>query len=163
MTNQPSPSVPAFTMPPRPAPPGSRINKVTSSYAGLLKTVRDAGMLRRCQRYYLVLLTILVVMGTGIWVVFFLLGDSWLQLAVAGASGVVFTHQGYLLFPLLLFLGWTLHIDSLKYLLRRAPVKYRWLEMAMLVLRSGAYVGLLFLVLSPAIAVAFIAVQIARP
>ncbi len=245
LTNQPSPSVPAVTIPPRPAPPRTRINKVTSSYAGLLKTVRDAGMLRRCRRYYLLLLAILVVVGTGIWAAFFLLGNSWLQLAVAGALGVVFTqfaflgheaahqqvfasrpankwtarliatlvvgmsyaywtdkhsrhharpnmvnqdpdiaqgavifhnelpsrrgrlgralgkHQGYALFPLLLFLGWTLHIDSLKYLLRRGPVKYRWLEMALLGLRFGAYAGLLFLVLSPAIAVAFIVVQIA--
>ncbi len=245
LTNQPSPSVPALTMPPRPTPPRARINKVTSSYADLLKSVREAGLLRRCRRYYLLLLTILAVVGTGIWVVFFILGDSWLQLAVAGASGVVFTqfaflgheaahqqvfasrsanewtarliatlvvgmsfaywtdkhsrhharpnmvnhdpdiaqgvvifhnevpssrgrlgralgkHQGYLLFPLLLFLGWTLHIDSLKYLLRRGPVKYRWLEIALLGLHFGAYVGLLFLVLSPAIAVTFIVVQVA--
>ncbi|MCX2748721.1 acyl-CoA desaturase [Arthrobacter sp. MI7-26] len=245
LTNQPSPSVPAFAIPSRPAPPGTRINSITSSYASLLRTVRDAGLLWRCQRYYLLLLTILAVVGTGISVVFFLLGDTWLQLAVAGAYGVVFTqfaflgheaahqqvfasrpanewtarliatlvvgmsysywtdkhsrhharpnmvnqdpdiaqgavifhneipsgrgrlgralgkHQGYLLFPLLFFLGWTLHIDSLKYLLRRRPVKYRWLELALLGLRFGTYIGLIFLVLSPGVAVAFIAVQLA--
>src|SRR5690349_5743326 len=83
-------------MPPRPAPPRARINKVTSSYVDLLKSVREAGLRRRCRRYYLLLLTILAVVGTGIWVVFFILGDSWLQLAVAGASGVVFTQFAFL-------------------------------------------------------------------
>ncbi|MET1154810.1 fatty acid desaturase [Arthrobacter sp.] len=70
-------------------------------------------------------------------------------------------HQGYLLFPLLLFLGWTLHLDSLKYLLRPGPVKYRWLELPLLVVRFGIYTVLVFVLLSPGIAVAFIVVQVA--
>ncbi|WP_223932616.1 acyl-CoA desaturase [Arthrobacter sp. StoSoilB5] len=244
-THQPPPVVPTLTPISKHATPGIRINKVTNSYAGLLTSVKEAGLLERCRRYYLLLLMLLVVAGAAVWVAFFLLGDSWLQLAVAAVLGVVFTQfalvgheaahlqvfssraanewtarliatlmvgmsyaywtdkhsrhharpnvvnkdpdiapgaivfhnevptkrgrfsraygkrQGFLLFPLLLFLGWTLHIDSLKYLLRRGPVKYRWLELGLLGLRLGTYIGLLFLVLSPGVAAAFIGVQVA--
>lgn len=245
LINQPPPVVPTRTPTPQAAASGIRINKVTSSYAVLLASVKDAGLLERCRRYYVTLLMLLVTAGAGVWAAFFLLGDSWLQLGVAAAFGVVFTQfalvgheaghfqvftsrranewaarliatlvvgmsyaywtdkhsrhharpnvvnrdpdiapgaivfhnevatnrgrfsraygkrQGYLLFPLLLFLGWTLHIDSLKYLLRREPVKFRWLELGLLGVRFGAYIGLLFLVLSPGVAAAFIGVQVA--
>lgn len=245
LVNQPLPVVPALPSVPQQGTAGIRINKVTSSYAGLLTSVKDAGLLGRCRRFYLLLLTLLVVAAVGVWAVFFFLGDTWLQLIVAAALGVVFTQfalvgheaahlqvfasrsanewvarliatllvgmsyaywtdkhsrhharpnvvnrdpdiapgaivfhnevpnhrgrlsrafgkrQGYLLFPLLLFLGWTLHIDSMKYLLRRGPVKFRWLELGLLGLRCGTYIGVLFLVLSPGVAVAFIGVQIA--
>jgi fatty acid desaturase len=245
LINQPPPVVPPRSPSPAHASSGVRVNKVTSSYAGLLTLIKEAGLLERSRRYYLVLLTLLAVSGAGAWVAFFLLRDSWLQLVIAGALGVVFTQfallgheaahlqvfssraanewtarllatlmvgmsyaywtdkhsrhharpnvvnkdpdiapgaiifhnelpgnrgrfsraygkrQGYLLFPLLLFLGWTLHIDSLKYLLRRGPVKFRWLELGLLGLRFGTYLGILFLVLSPGVAAAFIAVQVA--
>ncbi|AFR29030.1 putative fatty acid desaturase [Arthrobacter sp. Rue61a] len=245
LIDQPPPVVPTLTPPPQQARSGIRINKVTSSYAGLLTSVKEAGLLERCRRDYLLLLTLLVLAGAGVLVAFFFVGDSWLQLVVAAALGIVFTQfalfgheaahqqvftsraanewaarliatlmvgmsyaywtdkhsrhharpnvvnrdpdiapgaivfhnevptnrgrfsraygkrQGYLLFPLLLFLGWTLHIDSLKYLLKRGPVKFRWLELGLLGVRFGTYIGLLFLVLSPGIAVAFIGVQVA--
>ncbi|WP_244296450.1 fatty acid desaturase family protein [Paenarthrobacter nitroguajacolicus] len=243
LANQPIPVV--LTPAPQQATTGIRINKVTSSYASLLMSVKEAGLLERCRRFYLLLLTLLVIAGIGVWGVFLFLGDTWLQLVVAAALGVVFTQfalvgheaahlqvfktrsanewvarliatllvgmsyaywtdkhsrhharpnvvnkdpdiapgavvfhnqvptnrgrlsrafgkrQGYLLFPLLLFLGWTLHIDSLKYLLRRGPVKFRWLELGLLGLRFGTYLGLLFMVLSPGVAAAFIGVQVA--
>ncbi|NWL09997.1 acyl-CoA desaturase [Paenarthrobacter nitroguajacolicus] len=244
-TNQPPPVVPAVTPRLHRTTSGIRINKVTSSYAGLLTSVKEAGLLDRCRRYYVLLLVLLVIAGAGVWVAFFFVGDSWLQLAVAAMLGVVFTQfalvgheaahlqvfmsrtanewaarliatlmvgmsyaywtdkhsrhharpnmvnrdpdiapgaivfhnevptsrgrlsraygkrQGYLLFPFLLFLGWTLHIDSLKFLLHRGPVKFRWLELGLLGVRFGAYIGLLFFVLSPGVATAFIGVQVA--
>jgi fatty acid desaturase len=79
-----------------------------------------------------------------------------------GALGRAFAkRQGYFLFPLLLFLGYTLYVDSVKYLLRAAPVAHRWLELTLLVMRCGAYLTVLFFVLSPGLAAAFIAVQTA--
>lgn len=245
LIKEPPPVVPTVKPAARQTTSAIRINKVTSSYASLLTSVKEAGLLERCRRYYILLLMLLIIAGAGVWAAFFLLGDSWLQLAVAAALGVVFTQfalvgheaghlqvfatraanewtarliatlmvgmsyaywtdkhsrhharpnvvnrdpdiapgaivfhnevannrgrfsrafgkrQGYLLFPLLLFLGWTLHIDSLRYLLRRGPVKFRWLELGLLGLRFGTYIGLLFLTLSPGIAAAFIGVQVA--
>ena len=79
-----------------------------------------------------------------------------------GVLGRAFAkRQGYFLFPLLLFLGCTLHADSAKYLLRPAPVARRWIELALLAIRFGAYLTVVFVVLSPGVAVAFIAVQTA--
>ncbi|ASN20217.1 fatty acid desaturase family protein [Arthrobacter sp. YN] len=245
LIKEPPPVVPTVKPAPKQTTPAVRINKVTSSYASLLTSVKEAGLLDRCRRSYLLLLMLLIIAGASLWAAFFFLGDSWLQLAVAAALGVVFTQfalvgheaghlqvftsrganewtarliatlmvgmsyaywtdkhsrhharpnvvnrdpdiapgaivfhnevatnrgrlsrafgkrQGYLLVPLLLFLGWTLHIDSLRYLLRRGPVKFRWLELGLLGLRFGTYIGLLFLMLSPGIAAAFIGVQVA--
>ncbi|WGM22446.1 acyl-CoA desaturase [Paenarthrobacter sp. OM7] len=245
LIKEPPPVVPTVKPAARQTTSAIRINKVTSSYASLLTSVKEAGLLERCRRYYILLLMLLIIAGAGVWGAFFLLGDSWLQLAVAAALGVVFTQfalvgheaghlqvfatraanewtarliatlmvgmsyaywtdkhsrhharpnvvnrdpdiapgaivfhnevannrgrfsrafgkrQGYLLFPLLLFLGWTLHVDSLRYLLRRGPVKFRWFELGLLGLRFGTYIGLLFLTLSPGIAAAFIGVQVA--
>ncbi|WP_299168496.1 acyl-CoA desaturase [uncultured Arthrobacter sp.] len=71
------------------------------------------------------------------------------------------TRQGYFLFPLLLFLGYTLYADSVKYLFRAASVAHRWLEVALLGMRFGVYLSVVFLFLSPGVAVAFVAVQTA--
>lgn len=245
LINQPPPVVPTRAPDAQKSTSGIRINKVTGSYAGLLASAKEAGLLERCRGRYLLLSMLLILAGGGVWMAFFVLGDSWLQLAVAAALGVLFTQfalvgheaghfqvfasrtanewaarmlatlvvgmsyaywtdkhsrhharpnvvnrdpdiapgaivfhnevqtnrgrfsraygrrQGYLLFPLLLFLGWTLHIDSLKYLLRSGQVKFRWLELGLLGVRFGTYFGMLFLVLSPGLAAAFIGVQVA--
>ncbi|WP_262104827.1 fatty acid desaturase [Arthrobacter sp. Marseille-P9274] len=69
--------------------------------------------------------------------------------------------QGYLLFPLLLFLGFSLHVDSVKYLLRPAAVDHRWFEIPLLAARFTLLVGAVFFFLPAGLALAFIGVQVA--
>lgn len=68
----------------------------TSTYSALLATVRDAGLLRRTRVFYVSLLATLVLAFGGCVTGFILLGDSWLQLLIAGALGIVFTQFAFL-------------------------------------------------------------------
>ncbi len=217
---------------------------VVKDYSTLLKSVRDAGLLRRRRGFYIgvfsVLLLLLTAAGTG----FFLLGTSWLQLVIAAGLGIILTQfallaheaahhqvfasrgandwfgrllgilvvgisfsywvdkhgrhhahpntigldpdiktgtivfyeaaastrhgimaaimrrQGYLLFPVLPFLGATLPVDSYRYLCRRTPVQHRWLEICALTLRLCLYLGVVFLTLPAGLAISFVALQI---
>ncbi|NOJ60248.1 acyl-CoA desaturase [Arthrobacter sp. 260] len=76
-------------------------------------------------------------------------------------AAFVLQRQGYLLFPLLLFLGYTLYFDSLKYLLSRTRVSHRWLELSGVLLRLGLYAAVVFVFLPPGLGAAFIGVQMA--
>lgn len=69
--------------------------------------------------------------------------------------------QGWWFFPILTVEGLNLHVQSLVTLFGRAPVKRRRAELAMMGVRWGSYVTVLFLVLSPGIAGAFLGVQLA--
>lgn len=218
-------------------------NHVVETYSALLKTVRTAGLMRRRRAFYGMVFAILVLAlgaaGTG----FVLLGQTWYQLLIAAALGVLFTqfaflaheaahhqifasgrtngwtarilgpllvgmsyamwvkkhtahhqnpntkgkdpdihtgvvafheegaagkrgfaaavtrHQGALLFPLILFLGFSLVLDSAKTLFGRRGVRFRYVEIGLLVLRFGALLVVLFLMLPWGMALAFIGVQ----
>ena len=67
-----------------------------SGFAPLLAQVRDAGLLRRSQVFYISLLTTLVLALGGAIAGFVLLGDSWFQLLIAAALGVIFTQFAFL-------------------------------------------------------------------
>lgn len=67
----------------------------TASYAALLKTVKDAGLLGRRTPYYVVTLSVLTVALAAAIVGMFLLGESWLQLLIAGALGLIFTQFAF--------------------------------------------------------------------
>lgn len=67
-----------------------------SGFAPLLNRVRDAGLLRRSQVFYLSLLTTLLLALGGAITGFVLLGDSWFQLLIAGALGLIFTQLAFL-------------------------------------------------------------------
>jgi fatty acid desaturase len=69
-------------------------------------------------------------------------------------------HQGAFFFPLLLLEGIALHVSSIQRVAQRAPVKRRWVEIAFLGIRIGGFVTVVFLVLSPGIAFAFLGVQL---
>ena len=73
----------------------------------------------------------------------------------------ILRRQGYLLFPLLLFLGYTLHFDSLRFLFGKKAATHRWLELAGIVVRLGVYAAVVFLVLPIGLGFAFIGVQMA--
>ncbi|MET0783340.1 MAG: acyl-CoA desaturase [Leifsonia flava] len=69
-------------------------------------------------------------------------------------------HQGVFFFPILLLEGLSLHASSVRRVFARDHVDRRWVEMTFLVVRLGGYVTLIFLVLSPGVAAAFLGVQL---
>jgi fatty acid desaturase len=225
-------------------PGGDRANP-TTEYSALLNIVRDAGLLGRRRAYYFVTFGLITLALAGVVAGVLLLGNSWYQLLLAGAMGVILTQyaflaheashrqvfasgrandaagrllgnlvvgisyswwmtkhsrhhanpniigkdpdiardtvsfteadaakstgllavftrrQGYLFFPILIFEGLNLHIHGFRTVFGHDKVEKRWQEAAMLLARSSVYVGLLFLVLPPGIAAAFIGVQLA--
>jgi fatty acid desaturase len=223
---------------------GDHVNP-TTEYSALLRTVRDAGLLRRRTGFYYGFFGILMLALGGVGLGVVLIGDSWFQLLMAAALGIILTQfgflaheashrqvftsgkvndvagrilanlfvgisyswwmtkhsrhhanpnivgkdpdiardfvsftetdaaeargpyawftrrQGYLFFPVLVFEGLNLHITGFRTVFGRGKVDKRWLELSMLFLRLGAYVAVVFLLLSPGMAFAFIGVQLA--
>jgi fatty acid desaturase len=79
-----------------PAPaerPGARH---TGSYAQLSREVRDAGLLRRAHGYYLAAGIVIAAGIGGVVTGMVLLGDSWLQLLMAAALGILLTQVAFL-------------------------------------------------------------------
>ncbi|WP_261166249.1 acyl-CoA desaturase [Microbacterium sp. Marseille-Q6965] len=72
----------------------------------------------------------------------------------------VMSHQGAFFFPLLLLEGLSLHASSVRRVLAREPVERRWVEIVLLTIRLVGFVVLVFAVLSPGLAVAFLAVEL---
>lgn len=67
-----------------------------TEYAVLLRRVRDAGLLERRVRFYVWRLTVTLALLAGGWLAFWLVGDSWWQLAVAAFAAITFTQVGFL-------------------------------------------------------------------
>ncbi len=67
-----------------------------SSYSALRTRVRDAGLLRRTRVFYLSVFATLTVALGGAVTGFVLLGNSWFQLLIAGALGIIFTQFAFL-------------------------------------------------------------------
>ncbi len=239
------PSASKYAANTKPARARREPNKLVQSYAELMRSVRDAGLLRRRRGFYITLFVILMVLLTGAWTGFALLGDSWFQLLIAAALGIIFTqmafmaheaahrqifasgpvndraarvlanlivgisyswwmnkhnrhhanpnimgkdpdidmevlsfeeetasrkrglgalwtrNQGYMFFPLLLLEGVNLHVTSWKTVLGKGRVEKRWVEIAMLGLRMGAYLAIVFIFLPVGMAFAFIGIHMA--
>jgi fatty acid desaturase len=69
-------------------------------------------------------------------------------------------HQGWFFFPMLFLEGIALHVSSLRRVMQKEPVNRRWVEIVFLGIRIGGFVALVFFVLSPGIALAFLGVQL---
>lgn len=69
-------------------------------------------------------------------------------------------HQGWFFFPILFLEGLSLHASSVRRVFAREPVMRRPVEIAFLLLRLGGYLAIVFIVLSPGIAAAFLGVQL---
>jgi fatty acid desaturase len=67
-----------------------------SSYSSLLGDVRSAGLLERSRVFYYSLFASLLVALGGAITGFVMLGDSWFQLIIAGALGIIFTQFAFL-------------------------------------------------------------------
>jgi fatty acid desaturase len=82
--------------------------------------------------------------------------------AAAGVQRLIFRYQAWLMAPMLLLEGISLHTSSIRALSRRRParaVRSRIAETALLGLHFAAYLTVVFVVLSPVKAVVFIVVQ----
>jgi fatty acid desaturase len=69
---------------------------MTRAYSQVSQTVREAGLMRRARWFYAVVGAALVVGLGGIVTGFILLGDSWFQLLMAAALGILFTQVAFL-------------------------------------------------------------------
>ncbi len=78
----------------------------------------------------------------------------------SGALGWMMAHQGVFFFPILLLEGLSLHASSVRRVFSPEPLRRRAVEIAFIAVRLIGYVLLVFLVLSPGIAFAFLGVQL---
>jgi fatty acid desaturase len=78
--------------------------------------------------------------------------------ASRGVQRLIFRYQAYLLIPMLLLEGIGLHSSSIREMTRRACRNRAW-ETALLGVHFASYLAVIFLVLTPVKAVAFIVVQ----
>ncbi|WP_448006061.1 fatty acid desaturase family protein [Agromyces bauzanensis] len=69
---------------------------ITRSYTALSRVVRESGLLNRTRWFYVSLLSLLTLALGGAIAGFILLGDSWFQLLIAGALGLIFTQFAFL-------------------------------------------------------------------
>ena len=70
-------------------------------------------------------------------------------------------HQGWYFFPILLLEGLSLHKDGISRIISRDKIQRRWVEISFITFRLAGFAALVFLVLPPEKAVAFLAVQLA--
>jgi fatty acid desaturase len=75
---------------------GQAANPVTQSYSDLLKAVRSAGLLERRRGFYITVFAALAVLMTAAWFGFALIGQSWFQLLIAAALGIICTQLSFL-------------------------------------------------------------------
>jgi fatty acid desaturase len=68
----------------------------TSTYSVLLKSVTEAGLLRRTPGFYIAVFTGLCLALAGLTTAFFLLGDTWFQLLIAAGIGILLTQFAFL-------------------------------------------------------------------
>ncbi|MFB2581611.1 fatty acid desaturase [Herbiconiux sp. P15] len=68
----------------------------TAAYSELLSTVRDMGLLRKRRGFYYTMFGALVLALAGAAAGFVLLGDTWYQLLIAAALGLIFTQFAFL-------------------------------------------------------------------
>jgi len=224
----------------------SRAPRPPTEYSQLLRSVQEAGLMKRRYGYYAVKAGLMILATGGLIAGVILLGNSWLQLILAGVLGVVFAHfgflghdaahrqifvsgkanhraglvlgtlfsgmsltwwnskhnkhhqapnqiskdpdiepsvlhfyhtdlvpnrsrvatffrerQGWFFFPLLTFEGINLHAQSFITSFGRRSGKWQPMEMSLLIVRWGSYLALLFFVLDPGKAAAFLGLQLA--
>jgi fatty acid desaturase len=77
-----------------------------------------------------------------------------------GVTAWLVAHQGVFFFPVLFLEGLSLHAASVRRVFQREQVDRRAVEIVFLLIRLGGWVALVFLVLSPGIAAAFLAIQL---
>ena len=77
-----------------------------------------------------------------------------------GALWWLMAQQDVFFFPILVIEGVTFHASGIRRILSREPLRRRPVEIAFLTIRIVGYLALVFLILSPGIAFAFLGVQL---
>jgi len=70
-------------------------------------------------------------------------------------------HQGWFFFPMLLLEGLSLHTNSVRRVFGSRRIERRWAEISLLTLRLGGYLAVVFLLLPPGKAAAFLGLEVA--
>jgi fatty acid desaturase len=70
-------------------------------------------------------------------------------------------HQGWYFFPILLLLGLSMHHEAIRRVISRDKIQRRWVEISFITFRLAGFAALVFLVLPPGKAVAFLALELA--
>jgi len=70
-------------------------------------------------------------------------------------------HQGWYFFPILLLEGLSLHKDGISRIISRDKIQRRWVEIGFITFRLAGFAALVFLLLPPGKALAFLGVQLA--
>jgi len=83
-----------------------------------------------------------------------------LESATRGWRAWIAARQGYLFFPLLLLEGLNLHVNGIKTILGKAPVKRRAIETVFVTIRLVGLVTAVFLLMPPGLGLTFLAVQL---
>ncbi len=84
----------------------------------------------------------------------------WVTETKTGLRAWFAARQGYWFFPLLLLEGLNLHVNGIKTIFGRAPVKRRATEIAFVSIRLVGYVALVFLLMPIGVGFAFLGVQL---
>ena len=74
----------------------TQAERYVSFYAELMRDVRGQGLLARRYAYYWTQIGVWIGAFVGVWVVFFLMGNTWWQLLLAALLGLVVTQFGFL-------------------------------------------------------------------
>ncbi|TQO18657.1 fatty acid desaturase [Rhodoglobus vestalii] len=72
------------------------IGNPISEFAALLRTVREAGLLRRSRSFYVITFVAITLAMTAAWFGFALLAGTWYVLLIAAAMGVLFTQYAFI-------------------------------------------------------------------
>lgn len=78
-----------------------------------------------------------------------------------GVTRWLTTKQGYFFYPLLLLEGVNLHAQGLRRALSKGRVEHRWVELSFIAVRLLSFLAVVFLVLPPGKALAFVGVELA--
>ncbi|KRC63764.1 delta fatty acid desaturase [Aeromicrobium sp. Root236] len=71
-------------------------DRYVSLFGDLMRDVREQGLLERRYLYYWTQIGLAVAAFAGVWVAFFIIGNSWWQLVPAALLGIVVTQFGFL-------------------------------------------------------------------
>lgn len=74
----------------------AKAERYVSVYAELMRDVRGQGLLARRYAYYWTQISVWLGAFVGVWVGFFVVGNSWWQLLLAALLGLVVTQFGFL-------------------------------------------------------------------
>ncbi|WP_029135197.1 fatty acid desaturase family protein [Nakamurella lactea] len=77
------------------AAPATR-HRIATDYSELAAVIHEHGLLERRYRYYAVKIGSVIAAFAAVWVAFAVVGESWAQLGIAAALGLVLTHLAFL-------------------------------------------------------------------